>query len=44
MKYLLFQPEELEELMQFLEANLDENYNPHIHTLRYSTYIRSQKR
>ncbi|MBV15761.1 MAG: GNAT family N-acetyltransferase [Candidatus Poseidoniia archaeon] len=30
MKYLLFQPEELEELMQFLEANLDENYNPQV--------------
>ena len=30
MKSLLFQPEELEELMQFLEANLDENYNPQV--------------
>ena len=30
MKYLLFQPGELENLMEFLEANLDENYNPQV--------------
>ena len=30
MKYLLFQPEELDELMQFLTANLDESYNPEV--------------
>jgi len=30
MKYLLFLPEELEELMQFLADNLDESYNPQV--------------
>ena len=30
MKYLLFQPEELEELVQFLAANLDEGYKPEV--------------
>lgn len=30
MKYLLFQPEELEELMQFIATHLDESYNPQV--------------
>ena len=30
MKYLLFQPEELDELVQFLAANLDEGYKPEV--------------
>ncbi|OIR10226.1 MAG: hypothetical protein BEU05_01585 [Marine Group III euryarchaeote CG-Bathy2] len=30
MKYLLFQPEELEELMQFIAVHLDESYNPQV--------------
>ena len=30
MKYLLFQPEELEELAQFLAANLNEGYKPEV--------------
>ena len=30
MKYLLFQPEELDELVQFLTANLDEGYKPEV--------------
>ena len=30
MKYLLFQPKELDELIQFLTANLDEKYKPEV--------------
>ena len=30
MKYLLFQPDDLEELMEFIAIHLDESYNPQV--------------